>query len=277
MRLGGPIFYPYTDPDGWVAALKKAGYRAAYCPIDAAADETTIHAYVGAAARADVVIAEVGAWSNPLNADVTTSEAAIQKCQEQLALADRVGARCCVNISGSRGPVWDGPHPDNLTRDTFHLIVETTRTIIDAVKPTRTFYTLEPMPWMYPDSADSCLDLIRAIDRPQFGAHLDPVNVVCSPQRYFRNADLLREWFAKLGPYIKSCHAKDILLRDKLTVHLDEVCPGRGYLDYNTYLQELAKIDPDTPLMLEHMHQEQDYLAGASYIRSVANQIGIVL
>ena len=89
--------------------------------------------------------------------------------------------------------------------------------------------------------------------------------------------ELLREWIAKLGPYIRSCHAKDILLQEKLTVHLDEVCPGAGYLDYGTYLQELTKVDPDTPLMLEHMHKEEDYLAGASYIRSVAKQTGVSL
>ncbi|MBN1579886.1 MAG: sugar phosphate isomerase/epimerase [Anaerolineae bacterium] len=277
MRLGGPVFQPYDDPDSWIAALKRAGYRAAYCPVGTDADETTVCAYVDAAARAGIVVAEVGAWSNPLSTDPATRQAAIQKCQEQLALADRIGARCCVNISGSRGAVWDGPHPDNLTQDTFDLIVETVRTIVDAIKPRRTFYTLEPMPWMYPDSADSYLDLIQAIDRSQFGAHLDPVNVICSPQRYFDNAGLLREWFAKLGPYIKSCHAKDILLQDKLTVHLDEVCPGRGYLDYRTFLLELAKIDPDTPLLLEHMHKEEDYLAGASYIRSIAKQIGVTV
>jgi hypothetical protein len=31
-----------------------------------------------------------------------------------LALADEIGSLCCVNISGSRGSQWDGPHPDNL-------------------------------------------------------------------------------------------------------------------------------------------------------------------
>jgi len=64
---------------------------------------------------------------------------------------------------------------------------------------TRTVYTLETMPWMYPDSADSYLALLRAIDRPgAFGVHLDPVNLVNSPERFFRNADLLRDCFAKL-------------------------------------------------------------------------------
>ena len=47
------------------------------------------------------------------------------------------------------------------------MIVETTRQIIDAVKPTRTYYTLETMPWAYPDSARSYAQLLEAIDRPR--------------------------------------------------------------------------------------------------------------
>ncbi|MBC8459270.1 MAG: hypothetical protein H8D67_14855 [Deltaproteobacteria bacterium] len=84
--------------------------------------------------------------------------------------------------------------------------------------------------------------LVKAIDRKEFGVHLDPVNIVCSPQRYFNNGALIRECFEKLGLYIKSCHAKDILLADELTVHMDEVRPGTGYLDYRTYLKELSQL-----------------------------------
>lgn len=272
MRLGGPVFADCPDPDSWTAALRQCGYNAAYCPLTSQDDRATIRAYAKAAERADVVIAEVGAWSNPLSPDAETRRLALAKCQQQLVLADEIGARCCVNIAGSRGQRWDGPHPDNLTPETFDLIVETVRAIIDAVRPKRTFYTLETMPWMYPDSADSYLALIEAIDRERFAVHLDPVNLVCSPQCFYNNGDLIRECFAKLGPYIKSCHAKDIVLSEKLTTHLDEVRPGLGGLDYHVFLRELAKLDPDTPLMLEHLSTEEDYALSAGYIHSVAQQ-----
>jgi sugar phosphate isomerase/epimerase len=277
MRLGGPVGGRFDDPAAWIQAVRQRGYRAANCPLEAGADRETIQAYAKAAARADIVIAEVGAWSNPLSTDEATRQAALRKCEESLALADEIGARCCVNITGSRGERWDGPHPDNLTPQTFDAIVETTRAIIDAVKPLRTYYTLETMPWMYPDSARSYLDLLRAIDRTRCAAHLDPVNLVYSPQRYYANAALIRECFRLLGPHIVSCHAKDIVLRDTLTTHLDEVCPGRGGLAYKVYLEELARLDPDVPLMLEHMSSEQDYQEGAAYVRSVAAQVGVTL
>ena len=152
----------------------------------------------------------------------------MEKCRTSLALADRIGARCCVNIAGSRGEQWDGPDAANLTKQTFDMIVDATRSIIDAVKPTRTYFTLETMPWAYPDSPDSYLQLLKAIDRKQFAVHLDPVNIVCSPQRYYANGQLIRECFEKLGPHIRSCHAKDIVLRPQLTTHLDEARPGRA-------------------------------------------------
>lgn len=275
MRLGAPVFVDVMTPDNWIAALKRERYGAAYCPVSADADAATIRAYVEAAEQADIVIAEVGVWNNPLSADEATQRAALEKCQTRLALADEIGARCCVNIAGTRGEPWDGPDPSNLTEETFDVIVETVRAILDAVKPRRTYYALEPMPWMYPDNADSYLRLIAAIDRPRFGVHIDMVNVINSPQRYFDNAALIREWFTKLGPHIRSCHAKDTLLDTKLTTHLDEVRPGLGYLDYGTLLRELDKLDPDTPLMIEHLHAEEDYRLSAGYIRGVADEVGL--
>lgn len=274
LRLGGPTFEKYTDPEGWVKAVKRLGYSAAYCPVGAQAADDVVRAYARAADEADIIIAEVGAWSNPISPDEKTRRAALEKCRKQLALADRIGARCCVNISGSRGEQWDGPSVKNLTRESFDMIVETTRAIIDDVKPTRTFFTLETMPWAYPDSPDSYVALLKAIDRERFAAHLDPVNLVCSPQRYYASGDLIRECFAKLGPYIKSCHAKDILLQTKLTTHLDEIRPGLGGLDYAAFLTELSKI-PGTPLMLEHLKGAEEYKLAADHVRGVAKSIGL--
>jgi sugar phosphate isomerase/epimerase len=277
MRLGGPLFTEHHDPDEWIAALRQHGYTAAYCPVGSDACDATVQAYAEAARAAGIVIAEVGAWSNPLSSDADTRRAALARCREQLALADRIGARCCVNIAGSRAERWDGPHPQNFSDETFEQIVETVRTVIDAVRPTRTCYTLETMPWIYPDSPASYLRLIRAIDRQAFGVHLDPVNLICSPQRYYASGALLRECFATLGPSIRSCHAKDIILSPKFMVHLDETRPGLGGLDYAVFLQELNRLDADTPLMLEHLATEEEYALATEYIRSVAQREGIAI
>ena len=274
LHLGGPVFEKYKDPQGWVEAVRRLGYSAAYCPVGANASDDEVRAYEDAAREAGIIIAEIGAWSNPISPDEQQRKEALAKCRRQLALADRIGARCCVNISGSRSENWHGPSPKNLTEETFDMIVETTRSIIDEVRPKRTFFTLETMPWAYPDSPDSYLALFRAIDREHFAVHLDPVNIVTSPQRYYGNGRLIRECFDKLGPHIKSCHAKDILLQEKLTTHLDEVRPGTGGLDYVVFLKELSRL-PGVPLMLEHLPNAEEYRKAADHIRAVARDTGL--
>jgi sugar phosphate isomerase/epimerase len=264
VRLGGPVFGQFDNPDAWVQAVRKLGYSAAYCPIGPDAADDLVKAYAKAAKEANIVI------------DEKTRNEALAKCRSHLALADRIAANCCVNITGSRGSQWDGPSPENFTKETFEIIVQTTRTIIDDVKPTRTYFTLETMPWAYPDSPDSYLQLLKAIDRKRFAVHLDPVNIVCSPQRYFATGRLIRECFEKLGPYIKSCHAKDIILSNRLTTHLDEIRPGLGGLDYEAFLTELSRL-PDMPLMLEHLSGAEEYRLAAEHIRSVAKRIDVRL
>jgi sugar phosphate isomerase/epimerase len=274
MRLGAPVPVE-IGPEEWVNAHVAAGYRAAYWPLPRAASAAERERWLAAARKADLVIAEVGAWSNPISPNDEERRAALDHCQAQLALADEVGARCCVNISGSRAAQWDAPHEDNLTDDTFALIVDSVRAILDVVKPVRTFYTLEMMPWALPDSAEAALALMHAIDRPQFGLHFDPVNLITSPRLYYANAQLIEACCAALGPHLKSCHAKDVVLRPQLTVHLDEVRPGLGHLDYPVLLRALDRLD-DVPLMLEHLPQEE-YAPAAAHIRTTAAALGIRL
>jgi len=274
IRLGGPVFGDFNDPQEWIKAVKAEGYSAAYCPVPVGTDATTIKAFEKAAKDANIVISEVGAWSNPISRNDKERKEAIKKCQDSLALADLIGAGCCVNITGSRGEQWDGPDPENMSDKTFEMIVQVTREIIDEVKPIRTFYTLETMPWALPDSPDSYLKLIKAIDRKQLGVHLDPVNMINSPARYYNTGAFLKECFAKLGPYLKNCHAKDIRLGTHLTVHLDEVLLGTGGLDYKIFLTELSKLK-NVPLMLEHLKTKEEYTQAAANVRGIAKSIGI--
>jgi sugar phosphate isomerase/epimerase len=278
VRLGGPLFDPYGDPEEWARLLTLSGYRAAYCPVEPDADPVLISNYRDAAARHDIVISEVGAWSNTISPDPEEASESVKKCIAGLELADRIGAKCCVNISGSRNEkYWAGPHQENLSADVFDLVVENTKKIIDAVKPKQARFALEAMPWSFPDSTETYLQLLKAIDRPHFGVHIDPVNMIRSPREYFNNGALIREMFSKLGSKIVSCHAKDIILReDNYIPQMDEVRAGLGKLDYVVYLQELARLE-DIPLMMEHLNTAEEYKLAAGYIRSVGRSVHISL
>jgi sugar phosphate isomerase/epimerase len=181
-----------------------------------------------------------------------------------------------VDIAGSYNPdLWDGIHPKNLSEEFFDATVENCRHVIDAVKPKRTRFTIEMMSWSLPDGPDAYLNLIRAVDRTGFAVHLDVCNIINSPARFYQNGDVIRDCFQKLGRWIVSCHAKDLQWYPGLSLHLGEVIPGRGRMDYRAYLSELAKMPSAPPLMLEHLKNAQEYDEGRAYIRKVAGEIGV--
>jgi sugar phosphate isomerase/epimerase len=194
-----------------------------------------------------------------------------------LALADEVGALCCVDIAGSfNKDYWAGPHPDNITRKALDLTVENVRYILDSVKPKRAKFVLEMMPWTIPDSPDSFLEIINTVDDPGFAVHLDPVNLINSPKLYYENTGLLEECFEKLGKWVVSCHAKDsILAEDQISTQLLECRPGTGALDYRTYLRGLEALPQDAPLLIEHLSTAEEYDLAREHIFSVGEEIGI--
>jgi sugar phosphate isomerase/epimerase len=261
------------DPSELALAHVKLGYRAAYCPNIPLEDSARISALSAAFAKHDVVLAEVGRWVNLLEADPAVRAKNLASVTDGLALAEAAGALCCVDIVGSFNKTrWDGPHPDNVSSAGFDAAVENARKIIDAVKPTRAKFCYEMMPWTIPDSPDSCAKLIRAVDRKAFAVHLDPCNLVNSPERYYRNTDLLNECFDKLGSWIVSCHAKDLSWEPAANVYFKEVRPGAGGLDYGTYLARLAQLPHSAPLMLEHLPNAHEYDLAREHVRKLAAQ-----
>jgi len=278
MKLGGLIRSHYSSPEEWGALLKASRFAAIICPIDHTTSPDVAHTYFKEAARLGVTIAEIGVWKNPLSPDMEERKEALDYAKAQLAFADEMGVPCCVNIVGSRGKIWDGAYRDNYLPETYDAIIESVRDIIDTVNPKCCRYTIEPMPWMVPDGPDEYLQLIKDIDRPMFGAHLDFVNMINSPKRYLFANEFIDECFKKLGPHIISCHIKDITLDPTLTVLLHEVAPGAGALDFRHILHSADRLlRKDMPFLLEHMHTDSEYAAAYAHIAAIADQEHIAI
>ena len=278
LRLGGPIFVKSDDPAEIAQEHRHLGYRAAYGPKVEATDTDRIKAIIKEFSALDVIIAEIGGWCNMLDPDAEKRRKNMAKVQDRLAVADMLGARTCPNIAGSyNAHFWCGPHPKNITEEFIDATVENCRTVIDAVKPTRTTFSIEMMPFNFPTGPDDYLKLIKRVDRKAFGVHLDVCNVMNSPERMYNNGSVIDECFRKLGPWIVSCHAKDLSWEDYVQVCLREVIPGRGDIDYRAYLRGLAGLSVDVPLMLEHLKTAEEFDEGRNHIQSVAREMGLSL
>ena len=155
----------------------------------------------------------------------------------------------------------------NFSKELWDDAVKMIRQIIDSVRPRHTKFSIESMPWMIPSSPDEYLRLLEDVDRPEFATHLDVVNMITSPQRYFFNDDFLRECFAKLKGTICSCHLKDIKLKEEYTFQLEESSCGEGSLDLELSASLASAENPCMPMIIEHLDTDQEYFDSVKYVK----------
>lgn len=277
MRLGGAVEKKYNNPEEWLQHVRDLNYSVVLAPVDMSADTATRQAYLKCAKENNLVIGEVGVWRNCLSKDDAVRKQAMDYAKGQLDLAEEMGACCCVNILGSRSEIWDSFDEGNYDPAIYDMAVDGIREIIDAVNPKNTFYTIEPMPWMVPDSPEEYLQLIKDVDRKAFGVHLDFVNMINCPKRYVKSIDFIQSCFDQLGPYIKSIHGKDVFMERAYTTLIHEVAPGEGTLDYTKILPMVEKLGPDTSFFIEHLPDYDTYKQKAAYIRECAKKAGVVI
>lgn len=271
MRLGISMNPAHSSPVEWAEKLTAIGVNSVILPCSGETPDKVLDQYVQVCRDYGLQIAEVGAWRNVLAADPAQRKENLNYCKRQLAMADYVGARCCVNISGTNGERWDGPYKSNYGADAMKRVVESVQEIIDSVKPQRTFYTLEPMPWMIPDSPEQYLEVMEKVDRKAFAVHMDIVNMIASPERYFFNGDFMEKAFKLLKGKIRACHLKDVLIGETLTLHLSEVSCGKGGLDLKRYMDLAMAEDPEMPLLIEHLNDWDLYLEALQTVRQLAH------
>ena len=269
MYLGISSPLEHASPSEWAARHRALGLKTVVFPVCCLDSEETISAYKKAADDAGLGIAEVGVWRNTLAADPAERRKWIEYAAGQLRMADDIGAACCVNVVGTPyGPRWDGGYRDNFSGELWTMAVKMIREIIDCVKPMHAKFCIESMPWMIPDSPQACLRLLEDVDRPEFGTHLDVVNMITSPRRYFYNDDFLRECFSVLKGTICSCHLKDIRLKEEYTFQLEETACGSGSLDLELYAGLANAENPDMPMIVEHLSCDEEYLASVEYVKN---------
>jgi sugar phosphate isomerase/epimerase len=250
------------------------GFSAAYDP--GVEDPVQLEEIKAAFKEADIVIAETGAYViNMLDPNEAVREANIAQLCRRLERAEMVGSLCCVAHGGTPNTrLMMGHNPENFSQATIEGIVKAVQRIIDTVKPVTTKFVLETESRILPDSPDIYLEILDAVDRPEFAVHLDPINITSSPRRFYFSGDFIRDCFHKLGDYVVSCHAKDIQMVRGAQVHFEETFAGNGGIDYQVYISELVKLKNDAPLMIEHVSERQQRWA-RDYIYEQAAAVGV--
>jgi len=283
VRLAGYLGYNEATPIGEsVRAVREKGMTACIATADQWHDmpDSTVRELRAALDQHDVVIFEVGGYRNMLHTDETMRQEYLKRLAYCLESAERIGCKMVGTISGSRNP--DGNefvdnymvHPDNWTLETWNILIASIKQVLKDTEGMQAALGMEAQVTTNLDGPLAHERLMIDVGSERVKVNLDPTNMV-HLYNHFHTTALINECFDRLGENIFGCHAKDtFVLPHSQTVHVQEVCPGRGNLDYETYFVRLSHMKWSRALLPEHIPADQ-FDEAYAYLRTVAAKVGV--
>lgn len=216
--------------------------------------------------------------------DKALHKEALESFRNQLRIGSAVGAQC---IGFGWGKEFSSPNPQIWSKETWnHRIAG----VADLAKEAEEFgvdVAGHPLYFSPLCSLQRYKEMLDAVASPRLKVLIDIVNLSL-PHMLFNTTDFVNQVFDELGEHIVSLHAKDIKIagaglgpcpkteKGMSLIHLDEVPPGEGVMDYATILLRLNQLDHDVTIHVEHFNYE-DTITAQQYIRSVARRVGVNL
>ena len=283
VRLAASMQYSKDISIGdMVKNLRENGFSAANTSPDPwySMSDSSLRELQQALKQHDVVVFEIGGYRNLIHTDESVRNENIKRIAYCLEAADKIGCPMVGTISGSRNPEgneWGdnyAVHPDNWTMETWNLLIQSIKQILKDTAGMKAIIGMEAQITTNQDTPLAHRRLMEDVGDERLKVNLDPTNMV-HLYNHFHTTELINECFDLLGEDIVGCHAKDTyVLPHSQTVHVQEVCPGRGNLDYETYLVRLSRMKWARSLLPEHIPGDQ-YPEAYAYIRKVADKVGV--
>ncbi|MEM7532316.1 MAG: sugar phosphate isomerase/epimerase family protein [Chloroflexota bacterium] len=198
-----------------------------------------------------------GYWQNMVTADEAVRRESVRTVQAALRLAGWMGARGIDTGPGSMNP--DGPwfpHPDNWAETARRQLVKTLNECASAAEDAGVYLSLESHQLVTLQSPEITKAVLDEVNSPWVRCDYDSANWITLDTVY-DTASALNHHFDLLGSHIVSCHAKDVWLENRLTVHLQDGCPGKGEMDFKTLFQRMEALSPDYPVIAEGNNTEE--------------------
>ena len=238
------------------------------------APESDIRELKDALRTYDVLFADMHANANNIHPDLAERQRENRWTIDECEAAERVGCPRVTTHTGSRAPSAIAPHPENWTRETWKLSVRVMKQLLKDTAGMKVALAIEPDNMANINCPRAHRQLIEEVGDPRLTFCLDPVNMM-HIGTYFRSAELIEEAFELLGENIDIAHAKDsYILPDRMSLYLTEVPPGRGVVDYATYLAGLSRLKYPRVLLIEHM-ADSEYAGAKRYIEETAVKTGV--
>ena len=211
-----------------------------------------------------------------IHPDEAVRSQAVKVLAAAVRLTKELGCRGTHTGPGSLNPrgAWF-PHPYNWTQQARDQLIKSLREVAPVAEDCGVFVGMEGHVLVTLDSAATMAEVLRAVDSPMVRCDLDPVNWITRETVYDTGA-AIAHMADTLGDLVIGGHAKDVIVEDRLVLHISEVPAGAGLLDWDVFLPRIEGLDPEFPLLVEHC--TSDDLPGIStFLHHKARELGIAI
>jgi sugar phosphate isomerase/epimerase len=215
-----------------------------------------------------------GFWQNLVTPDESERLQNVKVLQGALRLAGALGARGIDTGPGSMHPEgpWF-PHPENWTASARAQLVKSLKESAPVAEEEGVYLSLEGHQLVTLSSAEVTRDILDEVGSRWVRSDFDSANWI-TLDTVFNTGPALDQMFDVLGEHIVSCHAKDIWIENKLTLHLQDGCCGKGLMDFATLFRRMEALNPEYPVIAEGNSTEELPEVSALFHR-LADELGI--
>lgn len=215
-----------------------------------------------------------GYWQNLITPDESARAESVRTLQAALRLAGWLGARGIDTGPGSMNP--DGPwfpHPSNWTETSRRNLIRSLKECISAAEDAGVYLSLEGHQLVTLESAEVTAAILDEVDSPWVKNDYDSANWI-TRETVYHTAEAVNHHIDVLQKHIVSCHAKDIWIENRLALHLQDGCPGKGNMDFYTLFLRMEALSPDFPVIVEGATSEEMPGVGRLF-HKIAGELGI--
>lgn len=273
-------YYPYTLEET-INRIKKDGFTSvqldlSFKDMDLSFETLTkekCQTISQAFRDANLPIVAISGYTNIIHQDPQRRKENLFGLKTLLKFARDLGTPYVISETGTYNTDSDWVyHPENSTEEAYEEVAETILDLAKFAYDHGSVFLIENYVNNVIGSVDEVARLLSDIDHPGLGLLMDPTN-------YFTEENIgdmdkeLNRMFDVFGDRIKIAHAKDCKLAEDTSekhADIDAVeshtfrgagsvelpAPGLGDLNYDLYIQRLAESNPNIPIIIEHLDEE---------------------
>jgi sugar phosphate isomerase/epimerase len=214
-------------------------------------------------AARDISIAGVSGTFNMINPDVQALRNHLTRLPALAAATREIGCELITLCTGTRDPedMWRA-HPENSASHSWRELLRSMEEAIGIADQHDILLGIEPETGNVVSSVRKARQLLDELQTRRVRIVLDPANFFCRGD-VERVRERIEEAFQLLGTDIVMAHAKELAPDGSVGT----IPPGRGILDWNYYLDTLARMDFSGAIVM-HGLSEADVPQATRFLRS---------